>query len=143
LERARGRVNIHAVPDPSLPSVAPFLEEARALVDGYLEEALPRRDGPPRLAEAMRYSVFAGGKRLRPALAIAAARAVGGDNECVLPFAAALELVHTYSLIHDDLPAMDDDDAGGRRATARSGRRSRSSRATRSTRSPSRSCWAA
>jgi geranylgeranyl diphosphate synthase type II len=58
----------------------------------------------------MRYSVFAGGKRLRPALAMAACRAVGGDVATVVPFAAALELVHAYSLIHDDLPSMDDDD---------------------------------
>ncbi len=64
----------------------------------------------PRLEEAMRYSLFAGGKRLRPILAITACRACGGDDELVLPFAAALEMIHTFSLIHDDLPAMDDDD---------------------------------
>ena len=64
---------------------------------------------PPRLAEAMRYSTQAGGKRLRPALALAACQTVGGDPEAAIPFACALEMIHTYSLIHDDLPAMDDD----------------------------------
>jgi len=88
-----------------------FLREVAARLESRLDEWLPRDcEGAPRLAEAMRYSVFAGGKRLRPALAVAACRAVGGRDEAVLPFAAALELVHTYSLIHDDLPAMDDDD---------------------------------
>ncbi|MFH1625583.1 MAG: polyprenyl synthetase family protein, partial [Pseudomonadota bacterium] len=58
----------------------------------------------------MRYSLFAGGKRLRPILTIASCEAVGGDTDCVLPFGCAIELIHTYSLIHDDLPAMDDDD---------------------------------
>jgi geranylgeranyl diphosphate synthase type II len=62
------------------------------------------------LEEAMRYSLLAGGKRIRPVLALATARAVGREPETVLPLAAALELIHTYSLIHDDLPAMDDDD---------------------------------
>ena len=58
----------------------------------------------------MRYSLLAGGKRIRPVLALATAEALGHDPEDVLPFAAAIELIHTYSLIHDDLPAMDDDD---------------------------------
>jgi geranylgeranyl diphosphate synthase type II len=62
------------------------------------------------LEEAMRYSLLAGGKRIRPVLALATARAIGRDPEEILPLAAALELIHTYSLIHDDLPAMDDDD---------------------------------
>src|SRR5262249_53458611 len=67
---------------------------------------------PPadRLNQAMRYSLFSGGKRIRPILALASAHAVGGDAAVVLPFACALELIHTYSLIHDDLPAMDDDE---------------------------------
>jgi geranylgeranyl diphosphate synthase type II len=65
---------------------------------------------PARLAAAMRYSVLSGGKRLRPLLCLMAAEACGGDAEAALPAACALELVHTYSLIHDDLPAMDDDD---------------------------------
>ena len=95
---------------PSADAAA-FLHAAAASVDAYLDGLLPRAgEGPGRLHEAMRYSVFAGGKRLRPALAIAAGEAVGGRAEDALPFAAALEMVHTYSLIHDDLPAMDDDD---------------------------------
>ena len=61
------------------------------------------------LGEAMRYSLLAGGKRIRPVLALATARAVGREPETIMPLAAALELIHTYSLIHDDLPAMDDD----------------------------------
>jgi geranylgeranyl pyrophosphate synthase len=91
--------------------VATFLAEAQAWVEEHLDRVLPRpRVGAPRLAEALRYSVEAGGKRLRPALALAACRALGGEDGAVLPFAGALELVHTYSLIHDDLPAMDDDE---------------------------------
>jgi geranylgeranyl diphosphate synthase type II len=83
-----------------------------AAVERYLEGlrftgAAPRTAG---LEEAMRYSLLAGGKRIRPVLAMATARAVGRDAESVLPLAAAIELIHTYSLIHDDLPAMDDDD---------------------------------
>ena len=96
-----------------------FLGEARSLVDGALDAWMPADDPrAPRLAEAMRYSVVAGGKRLRPALALAASRAVGGRDADVLPFACALELVHTYSLIHDDLPAMDDDDLRRGRPTS-------------------------
>lgn len=82
---------------------------------GEVERALdlllgPAESGPARLHEAMRYSVFAGGKRLRPALCCAAAEAVGGEPARCLRTAAAIEMVHTYSLIHDDLPAMDNDD---------------------------------
>src|SRR5207237_3166920 len=62
------------------------------------------------LDEAMRYSLLAGGKRIRPVIALATAEAIGRDAGEMLPFAAAIELIHTYSLIHDDLPAMDDDD---------------------------------
>jgi geranylgeranyl diphosphate synthase type II len=88
-----------------------FLGDARVRVEAWLDRVLPPPEGgPPRLGEAMRYAVFAGGKRLRPALAMAACRAVGGDDARALPFGAALELVHTYSLVHDDLPSMDDDD---------------------------------
>ncbi len=91
--------------------LAPFLDRCRERVDGYLDRTLPPADRFPRpLFEAVRYSLFAGGKRIRPAFAIAAAEAAGGDSEKVVPLAAALEMVHTYSLIHDDLPAMDDDD---------------------------------
>jgi geranylgeranyl diphosphate synthase type II len=83
----------------------------RALVEEALERVLPPEDSPPpTVHRAMRYSVLAGGKRLRPLLVIAGAEAVGGTAKTVLPTACALELIHTYSLIHDDLPAMDDDD---------------------------------
>jgi geranylgeranyl diphosphate synthase type II len=83
----------------------------RALVEEGLERVLPPEDRPPATVHrAMRYSVLAGGKRLRPLLVMAGAEAVGGPARAVLPTACALELIHTYSLIHDDLPAMDDDD---------------------------------
>lgn len=81
-------------------------------VEAELDAALsfPRAAAPARLAEAMRYSVFAGGKRFRPLLCLLACEACGGPASAAAPAAAAIELVHTYSLIHDDLPAMDDDD---------------------------------
>ena len=92
-------------------SIEDFLAGTRAWVDGALEQVLPKVDREPRrLHEAMRYSVFAGGKRLRPAIARAACHALGGGDEEVLSSACALEMLHTYSLIHDDLPAIDDDD---------------------------------
>jgi geranylgeranyl diphosphate synthase type II len=88
-----------------------YLEERRGLVNRSLEAYLPAVRGPAfRVVQAMHYSLFAGGKRLRPILCLAAAEAVGGDAGEVLPVACALEMIHTYSLIHDDLPAMDDDD---------------------------------
>jgi geranylgeranyl diphosphate synthase type II len=97
---------------------ATYPDDLRVLVDEYVDSlrfsALPATDG---LEAAMRYSLLAGGKRIRPVLALATARAVGGSPEAVLPTAAAIELVHTYSLIHDDLPAMDDDDLRRGRAT--------------------------
>jgi geranylgeranyl diphosphate synthase, type II len=88
-----------------------YPEELRELVEDYL--AAMRFSAEPAAAgleEAMRYSLLAGGKRIRPVLALATARAIGRDAVSVLPLAAAIELIHTYSLIHDDLPAMDDDD---------------------------------
>ena len=88
-----------------------YLKERRALVDAALERFLPGEDAPPpTVHRAMRYSVLAGGKRLRPILVIAGAEAVGAPAATVMPTACALEMIHTYSLIHDDLPAMDDDD---------------------------------
>ena len=96
-----------------------YLDRRRAEVDAVLETILPRREGPAaRLVETMRYAVFSGGKRLRPVLALAACEAFGGSAEDVLAPAAALELIHTYSLIHDDLPSMDDDDLRRGRPTA-------------------------
>jgi len=87
-----------------------YPDHLRSDVEAYLEDlrfsAEPATAG---LEEAMRYSLLAGGKRIRPVLALATAHAVGMDTATVLPLAAALELIHTYSLIHDDLPAMDDD----------------------------------
>lgn len=85
---------------------------ARAvLIDRALDNCLPAADNPPSVIHrAMRYSIFAGGKRLRGALVLASAEALGAAREPLLAAAAALEMVHTYSLIHDDLPAMDDDD---------------------------------
>ena len=88
-----------------------YLLERRTQVDSALDEYVPKVDGlTADLIEAMRYSLFAGGKRLRPILCMAGAEAVGGEGQHVLPVACALELIHTYSLIHDDLPLMDDDD---------------------------------
>ncbi|MBA4397233.1 MAG: hypothetical protein C0394_07615 [Syntrophus sp. (in: bacteria)] len=88
-----------------------YLNARKELVDAALDEALPHATNyPPVIFQAVRYSLFAGGKRLRPILCMAAAEAVGGDYRAVLPAACALEMIHTYSLIHDDLPAMDDDD---------------------------------
>ena len=88
-----------------------YPDDLRVQVDRYLEEI--EFGGPPAaggLVEAMRYSLLAGGKRIRPVLALATARSLGAPADEVLPFAASVELVHTYSLIHDDLPAMDDDE---------------------------------
>jgi len=88
-----------------------ILSSESKAVDGWLDRLLPSPNEPPeRLHEAMRYSVFAGGKRLRPILAILAYRWAGGEEDVIYPPACALELIHTYSLIHDDLPCMDDDD---------------------------------
>ncbi len=88
-----------------------WMAERRRAVDAALYRYLPPATAyPPVIHEAMRYSVLAGGKRLRPILVVAGAEAAGGRLEDVLPTACAFELIHTYSLIHDDLPAMDDDD---------------------------------
>ena len=100
-------------------SLSAFLDNARTRVDEALERYLPKPPAcPPIVSEAMRYSVFAGGKRLRPVLALASADAIARATappaseaalKLALPAACALELIHTYSLIHDDLPAMDND----------------------------------
>ena len=86
------------------------LAQRARLVEEFLTSCLRGRDFPQRLLAAMEYSLLAGGKRLRPVLVLAWNRVLGGRDEMVLPFAAGLELIHTYSLIHDDLPAMDNDD---------------------------------
>jgi geranylgeranyl diphosphate synthase, type II len=88
-----------------------YLKERSALVDAALETALPSAEtSPATLHKAMRHSVFAGGKRLRPILCLAAAEVCGGSLEAAMQAACAVECLHTYSLIHDDLPCMDDDD---------------------------------
>lgn len=87
-----------------------YLERKRRQIDRALEQYVPPSSPPDRLNEAMRYSLLSGGKRLRPILALAACEAVGGTTDLVLPFACAIEMIHTYSLIHDDLPAMDNDE---------------------------------
>jgi len=88
-----------------------FLETEKNRVEKRLETLLSDTEGYAKtLCDAMRYSVMAGGKRLRPCLFLATAEACGGDKDALLDFACALELIHTYSLIHDDLPAMDNDD---------------------------------
>jgi geranylgeranyl diphosphate synthase type II len=92
-------------------SAADYLRRGREEIDATLDRLLPRPAGPAtRLAEAMRYAVLGGGKRLRPVLAIACCEACGGSRADALEPAAAIELLHTYSLVHDDLPSMDDDD---------------------------------
>ena len=99
-----------------------YPEDLRSLVEGYLAELhFDPSQGPTALAdfdEAMRYSLLAGGKRIRPVLALATARSAGMDPASLLPAAAAIELIHTYSLIHDDLPAMDDDELRRGRPTS-------------------------
>lgn len=87
-----------------------YLEEKRTLIDSYLRLHFSALFEPSPLHEAMRYSLFAGGKRIRPILALASYEACGGNPEDIVPYASALELIHTYSLIHDDLPSMDNDD---------------------------------
>ena len=100
-----------ADPRPRSGMTTGYPTELQDRVERYLTELpFPVEAGTERLAEAMRYSLLAGGKRIRPVLSLATAGALGRPHDDVLPMAAAVELVHTYSLIHDDLPAMDDDD---------------------------------
>jgi len=99
-----------AVPTPTTPAAANS-QELRQQIDAALEQALELGEGcPNQLREAMRYSVLGPGKRLRPILVLLAAEACGGSIPGALPAACAVEMVHAYSLVHDDLPAMDDDD---------------------------------
>ena len=95
-----------------------FLQEAQKLVDSHLDRYLPAEKAPPELVHAaIRWSVFAGGKRFRPTLLLAVGEAFGASQDQLLSSACALELIHTYSLIHDDLPSMDNDDLRRGRAT--------------------------
>jgi len=88
-----------------------YLDERKTLVDKALQKFMPNPSGlASDVIKAMNYSLFAGGKRIRPILCIAGAEAVGGSADSVVPVACAIELIHTYSLIHDDLPVMDNDD---------------------------------
>src|SRR6058998_1050974 len=88
-----------------------YMMDAKEEVDRWLGRLLPAESEEPAIIHrAMRYSVFAGGKRVRPILVLAAGESVGGARRVLLPLACAIEMIHTYSLIHDDLPALDDDD---------------------------------
>ena len=92
-------------------SASQYLSDGKKLIDEGIKGLLPKEKAyPESIHEAMRYSLLAGGKRLRPILVMAASEAVGGDRHSVLPFAVAAEMIHTYTLIHDDLPALDNDD---------------------------------
>jgi geranylgeranyl pyrophosphate synthase len=98
-------------PASAPPDLHRFLDEVRQLIDAELDRRLaPPADDPGRLIAAMHYAATGPGKRLRPALLIAASEACGAPRELALPAAAALEMLHAYTLVHDDLPAMDDDD---------------------------------
>src|SRR6266513_2947812 len=95
-----------------------FLASSRALIDSQLDLLIPKEsESPQRVHAAIRWSVFAGGKRFRPALLLAVGQTFGAPPDHLLRTACALELIHTYSLIHDDLPSMDDDDLRRGRAT--------------------------
>src|SRR5690554_7204154 len=99
------------------PALA-YLEHCRARIDNELDHSIRQASVSERLQQAMRYSVLGGGKRIRPALCLAAARAVGSPEDAAVAPACSLELIHAYSLVHDDLPAMDDDDLRRGRPTA-------------------------
>jgi len=96
---------------PAIFNLNQYLDRVCTRVDAALDKLLPPETAaPPTIHKAMRYSIFAGGKRIRPVLCLAACEAVGGKSATAMPLACAVECIHTYSLIHDDLPSMDDDD---------------------------------
>src|SRR5438067_10081556 len=98
-------------PMTSLETIQAYLEEQRVRVEEELERLLPPAgEYPPSVHRAMRYSIFAGGKRLRPVLCLESGKLFGGDEKRLRRLGCALEMIHTYSLIHDDLPALDNDD---------------------------------
>lgn len=106
--RLRNFCNSLRMPDAEFSA---YLKSSAQRVDRALDGFLPKEKvAPSTIHQAMRYAVFAGGKRLRPILCLAAAEACGGEDELALPAACAVEVLHTYSLVHDDLPCMDDDD---------------------------------
>src|SRR6476619_3567602 len=95
-----------------------YLKSRQRMIDHALDRFLPKENAaPPTIHKAMRYSLFAGGKRLRPILCLAAAEGCKGRMRDALPLACAMECIHTYSLVHDDLPSMDNDDFRRGRAT--------------------------
>lgn len=96
--------------DNIVMDIKAYLKEKRELIDSYLKSYFSIPSEPSVLHEAMKYSLFAGGKRIRPILALSSYEACGKDPKNIIPYASALELIHTYSLIHDDLPSMDNDD---------------------------------
>src|SRR2546430_298592 len=99
------------VPSGSAMNLKSYLKSRQTTIDRALDPYLPKENvKPTTIHKAMRYSLFAGGKRLRPILCLAAAEACGGKIENALPLACAMECIHTYSLVHDDLPSMDNDD---------------------------------
>jgi geranylgeranyl diphosphate synthase, type II len=98
-------------------ALGPWFAEERGAVDAALQRWLPPESDTDLVCRAMRYSVFAGGKRLRPLLALLTGEALGLTRDTVLPYACCIEMIHTYSLVHDDLPAMDNDDLRRGRAT--------------------------
>ena len=88
-----------------------YLSESKKLVDEYLDRLLPvESEEPSSIHKAMRHSVFAGGKRVRPILVLASGESLSGERDILLHLGAGIEMMHTYSLIHDDLPALDNDD---------------------------------
>src|SRR5512134_3889167 len=95
-----------------------YLAERKQAVESFFADYFRGDSRPPVLKEAMLYSLNAGGKRIRPVLCLAAYEACGGDFTSIVPYAAAIEFIHTYSLIHDDLPAMDNDDLRRGRPTS-------------------------
>ena len=101
----------HSNPTTALDDLATAMGEYRVAIDARLERILPPADAAPAVIhQAMRHAVFAGGKRLRPILVLMTCEMCGGDADLAMPAACALEMIHTYSLVHDDLPAMDNDD---------------------------------
>lgn len=103
-ERIKNTLNIQHF------NLSEYLKDKQSILEEYLKRIILQFDQQRELVQAMRHSLMAGGKRLRPVLAMASAEAVGGDFRLTLPAACAIEMIHTYSLIHDDLPAMDNDD---------------------------------
>ncbi|HEY0190313.1 MAG TPA: polyprenyl synthetase family protein [Kofleriaceae bacterium] len=110
--------NATLAPSSAPPELLRFLDEIRVWIDAELDRRLtPPADDPGRLIEAMHYAATGPGKRLRPCVLVAAAEALGGSRALALPAAAAIEMLHAYTLVHDDLPAMDDDDTRRGRPT--------------------------